>query len=528
VPENLTIGEYLCGILPRLQADLKFPDWPPDCFALCLALLKRTGAYSELLQTWPPKQPNQTSQLALDQWTSRIRGLGEKWRESWNQKPFDDLSEDWALLCRSFEVRLNKVGEDRTLSLSVLTLACTADEASEGVGAPKDDQWDEFLDDASVLLSNFGTLCREIDDSRMRVLPRMHTPQNGLTERSLSLYLSLCSPCEVTPQWLLTPFVQSDSINLLTIPWPFEVLVKQFHDVTDSAGTTLPERFGFFEYEVAGVDKELVGVVMALFREAKRKLGRIDGIIMPELAITDQQFQLLREKLPAQCFLVSGVGSASKRGLRGGNKVRLSFPPLEDLIQRKHHPWKLNESQVVQYNLGGVLSPSRDWWEYADFTDRTLSFISMNADLVLSVLVCEDLARPDPVADIVRAIGPNLVIALLMDGPQTKERWAARYATVLADDPGCSVLSFTSLGMARLSRPKSGPSRSPVVALWKDYLSGPTEIELDPGHDAVALSLSIKFEEEYTADGRGDDFSAAFPILSGVHPIRDPRPGRKV
>jgi hypothetical protein len=199
--------------------------------------------------------------------------------------------------------------------------------------------------------------------------------------------------------------------------------------------------------------------------------------------------------------------------------VRLSFPSLPDVVQKKHHPWKLDENQVIQYGLGGVLSPYREWWEYVDCTDRHLSFISVSEDLVMCALVCEDLARPDPVANIVRAVGPNLVIALLMDGPQTKERWAARYATVLADDPGCSVLSLTSLGMAQLSRPKTPPSRSRIVALWKDRFNGATEIELPPGADAIAVSLSTRHDEEFTADGRGDGGTAVFPILSGVHPI---------
>ena len=201
---------------------------------------------------------------------------------------------------------------------------------------------------------------------------------------------------------------------------------------------------------------------------------------------------------------------------------------MKDLIQKKHHPWKLDAAQVVQYGLGGVLTPSRAWWEYADFADRQLSFVSLTADVVLSVLVCEDLARPDPVANIVRAVGPNLVIALLMDGPQTRERWAARYATVLADDPGCSVLSLTSLGMSNLSRPQSGPNRSRVIAMWKDAISGAaTEIEMPLQCDAIALSLSIQYREEFTADGRGDGSNAAFPILSGLHPIARVRKSSK-
>jgi hypothetical protein len=143
----------------------------------------------------------------------------------------------------------------------------------------------------------------------------------------------------------------------------------------------------------------------------------------------------------------------------------------------------------------------------------------MQKSFVTAVLICEDLARPDPVADLVRAVGPNLVISLLMDGPQTKERWSARYATVLADDPGCSVLAITSLGMAKLSRPKSGPNRYRVIGLWKDALGAETEIELPEGSEAIALSLSMKERTEYTADGRSGSIAAVCPVLSGLHPV---------
>jgi predicted amidohydrolase len=410
-----------------------------------------------------------------------------------------------------------------------MKLVAVADEASEGVGAPRNVAGDDYFLDVTTGFLRFvdATLRSEIADTRLRVLPRVHTPQNGLTERSLSSHLSLCDAGEVTPQWLSTPFLKSDSINLLLVPWPLEVVASQFRDVTDSATLELPESFGFFTYDLRGKNEDVVGAVKALHGEAIRKLGRIDGVVLPELAVTGQQFEDLRLVLPPECFLVAGVGRSATVDQRGTNQVRLSFPPLEEVFQKKHHPWKLNEAQVIQYGIGGVLSPSREWWEYADFTDRRLKFVSVSEDIVVCALICEDLARPDPVADIVRTVGPNLVIALLMDGPQTKERWAARYATVLADDPGCSVLSLTSLGMAQLSRPESGPSRSQVIALWKDSfrLRSATEIELAHGCAAVAVSLSIREREEYTADGRSD--SVACLILSGVHSIADPRGASK-
>ncbi|MGD1073898.1 MAG: hypothetical protein ABSB15_27620 [Bryobacteraceae bacterium] len=521
MPDELTLGEFSRQILPRLSSNRTFPNWPPDSFALCLSVLKRTGAYVPLLSDWPP-HPRRAD--ALNGWISEARHLGEMWRQSWNAgNTFTELSGAWEVLCASLDIPLDEIILQLPICEALIRIVAAADEASEGVGAPLNDDdrldGDVFLSTAEAHLMAFGTVCNEVDRARLRTLPRMHTPQSGLTERSLSLYLSLIDSCEVAPEWLSSPFIQKESFNMLLVPWPFEVLVKQFRVVTDLAESLLPDEFGFFTYDVES-HVDLVDIVKSLYKEAMRKLGRVDGVVFPEAALAIEQFHAIRKELPQDCFLVAGVGRGASGKTRGTNEVRLSFPPLEEVVQRKHHPWKLDESQVIQYGLGGVLSPSFDWWEYADFTDRQLRFIAISADLVLTVLICEDLARPDPVANLVRSVGPNLVIALLMDGPQTKQRWAARYATALADDPGCSVLSLTSKGMAHISRPGTETNKSRVVAIWKDRFGPANEIELPEGCDAVAVSLSIRYEEEFTADGRGDDNNAAYPVLSGVHPIK--------
>lgn len=149
---------------------------------------------------------------------------------------------------------------------------------------------------------------------------------------------------------------------------------------------------------------------------------------------------------------------------------------------------------------------------------RSLAFIAMRPWLTIAALVCEDLARQDPMADLVRSVGPNLVLALLMDAPQTVARWPARYATVLADDPGSSVLTVTSIGMAKLSRPTNCELKPRVVALWKDARSRtPIEIEMPEGTSAVVLNLTEERINEFTADGRDDDAASGYPVLSGVH-----------
>src|SRR5215813_12796296 len=98
---------------------------------------------------------------------------------------------------------------------------------------------------------------------------------------------------------------------------------------------------------------------------------------------------------------------------------------------------------------------------------RTVHFVEHGDENTIVSLVCEDLAQIDNVAEVIRSIGPTVVFTPLLDGPQLNSRWAARYASVLADDPGSAVLTLTSYGMVQRSRPH-GRDASPVVALLKD------------------------------------------------------------
>jgi hypothetical protein len=206
-------------------------------------------------------------------------------------------------------------------------------------------------------------------------------------------------------------------------------------------------------------------------------------------------------------------------GERGFNSVRISLPLVEqEFIQYKHHRWQLDKSQIKAYGLGGTLSSQRLWWENIHIRERELQFFSVLPELTISALICEDLARQDPVGEILRAVGPNLVIALLMDGPQLNGRWASRYASVLADDPGSSVLTLTSLGMCLRSRP-NGAARSTVVASWKDPTGPYQELCLEGQEEGLLLNLQFQLAMEWTVDGRNDGVAASVPVLCGVHPL---------
>lgn len=523
-----TIGDYLAFLLPRLETNRQLPRWPPDVYALSSSLLLRSGAYCKTLTDWPPYEPLKKGPR---RWAAEIETLGNDWRIAWvnGEKLPGTLQQWWRAIIKNWSVPIPSIGQDAALSQSLLQICAAADEASAGVGSSHSERnsTDErFLFRADELLARNqrgSTLCDEIHSSRARVLPKMHTPWNGLTIRSLSFYLCLCTVEEITPEWITVgSYPARESMKLLLVPWPFRVIPSQFEatKAVKNEMRNMPDQFGFFTFNQRA-DIDTVQTIRTLYERARKDMGQIDAVVLPELALLEEERREIREfVLNEEAFLVSGVGARSDpKKQHGINRVCLDIPYEEPLTQSKHHRWKLDAGQIRQYGLGRRLSVERTWWEHVDLSDRRLLFVSL-PELVLSVLICEDLARPDPVGDLVRAVGPNLVIALLMDGPQLKGRWPERYAMALADDPGSSVLSLTSLGMSELSRPSQGTSRSRVIALWKDRTGTSTEIELPAGCGAVVVTLSLEYEEEWTADGRRDYGMAVFPTLSGIHAIK--------
>ena len=170
-----------------------------------------------------------------------------------------------------------------------------------------------------------------------------------------------------------------------------------------------------------------------------------------------------------------------------------------------------------------MLDPRYKWWEQIDVSYRNCYVTLFRPRATLSVLVCEDLARYDPVLTVMNAIGPNLVVALLMDGPQLEQRWPGRYATVLADDPGSAVLTVTSLGMVvRSTMP--GEPQNREIALWKEPGGRARTLKLPKGDHAVLLSLTSRPVEQFTLDGRSDGGTTVHFGLGGAHGIKHRNP----
>jgi hypothetical protein len=322
-------------------------------------------------------------------------------------------------------------------------------------------------------------------------------------------------------------------LNLLLAPWPLSVAPADFQSVekTQAELPDLARGFGFFEYHpadekdklsLATKDGKLFEDLKTLLGNARKAVSKIDGVVFPELALNATQYEMISEFLMAQgIFLICGVRDTpppKEKAAQNYLRFDIPFSPPTSHRQDKHHRWRLDQRQIVQYGLGSCLDVASNWWEHIPIRNRELYFVVLDNWLTVCPLICEDLARQDPIAELVRAVGPNLVIALLMDGPQLPSRWPARYATVLADDPGSSVLTLTSVGMAELSRPPSIAAGSRAIALWKDAKTGEAiSIELPRDKQGAVLSLSRVFVKEYAADGRDDGGATGYPTLTGVH-----------
>jgi hypothetical protein len=173
---------------------------------------------------------------------------------------------------------------------------------------------------------------------------------------------------------------------------------------------------------------------------------------------------------------------------------------------------------VEQYHLGAALHPHIRWWEAMDIPRLGIQFVEV-AELVMTTLVCEDLAHNDDIAQLIRSVGPTIVLNVLLDGPQLTSRWTARYASVLADDPGSAVLTLTSYGMVERCRP-DGRDPSRVIALEKDPTRGVREIPLEPGAQGVLVTVCMDRATRYSADGRWPVDNATSCYGVAVHQIR--------
>ena len=515
-------------------------EWPPDVFAVTNVVLQRSEAFRFALSPigeWPPNRyPN---------WAHAVEDEGIHW-SAWVQdhaETFPDmLAEEWRAFRDRSELSLKHLGQggDWRMCEALLTLHAIADEACAGLGVALDSSSGSgcaYRARGRELLARTGSLAR-VNPSFVRVLPKVSTPPTG--RAAFSRYACLQGP-GIKASWHKVPArhrgtdLRSEYASMLLLPWPLEIRESDFRPLDAPVQRPSMDPFGFFEF--APTDRLDLDLLDRVLVSARKEANSVDVVILPESAVDADDLDDLEELLHRHgvVYLQAGVRQRSRQaGEFGSNWVHMGVNPgLEKggelpsaegrspwfhIRQNKHHRWSLDENQIYQYHLGGVLHPHVRWWEAIEVPRLAVEFVEV-AELALVSLVCEDLAQNDEVAQIVRRVGPTVVMAVLLDGPQLTSRWAARYASVLADDPGSAVLTLTSFGMVQRSRPH-GHDALPVIALWKDPTRGVREIPLEPGAHAVLLTVCIDRARRRCADGRWpvDNGSCCFDVA--VHQLR--------
>lgn len=473
----------------------------------------------------------------------------------------DMLTPYWIQILNEYDAPMRPFSADDDSPLNrwcqaAIDLMVITDSLSEGVSSPHD--WSSATPVASYpsfVLSveamddeqdqDYHTsLSARIPDNVLATLPKCRTPSVGSNLRSLTHNLTIL-PAAGTTRTSWDYFSRSDKsdrspLNILVIPIPYYLHASSFQPLTD-------HNSGNWNYFRISPDwsrdvppSQFVSFVRDLCAVAAADVDKIDAIVLPECAITHLQYEALeRAILQAEVddvfyeveFIVAGTSCRQLNGTahQNGNFVQYSTffhsnqhvanSPLTGRAaarvgHAKHHRWKLHDQQIEDYRLSHVLNKGMSWWEYLPPTERQLEVVRFRNTQSLMTLICEDLARVDPGQEVVRCIGPDLLVALLMDSAQIASRWPARYATVLAEDPGSSVLTVTSSALVHRSNEErvrkakeSGeancPDLSNSIGLWKDATiwSG-VPITLEKDCEAVVLTISNSHRGQRSLDGR--------------------------
>lgn len=547
--------------LRKLHTDFSAPPLQAvDLFAIAGYLLLKSGGYHHV----SPEVAGATSPRMLvvtEADRKRWRTAGEQWRRGAKGligKPPAAVTTAWSSLMSYGHVPLYRQrpmsDRPRPWWKAALTLLAIADEAAKDIGFGTGTTTSAQAAMAEAQMRNGIKAGRKIytlsqaDSDLVCVLPKSRTPKVGCTLRSLSHNLALLpSRSLARAYWSPMPRLRVDAgsngetapFNLLIIPAPFRIRASAFKGTPSKEAT-----WGWFHVEphwcpASGSSEIEDGFdrfqtfVNDVITAAERDVGAVHGLVFPEAALSYEVFERLTAGLstrPNFELLVSGLFDArdDEGGFRDGNFAAMARrvegaaenQGRYDISTReKHHRWRVERSQIETYALGSALDAGVGWWERIDILSRSLDVFVLRGGATVTTLICEDLARNDPCQELVRGIGPNLVIALLMDGPQLKDRWPARYATVLAEDPGSSVLTVTSLGLIHRTNESRQYPPSDKIALWRDDSGRTVELSLPSNHQALCLTLQPTKLRERTLDGRDDDNGAQSWRLTGIMPV---------
>ena len=338
---------------PERQAPLP-PSWPPDLFAIVASILEKSGAYISVVGHWPPPIDfEDDDEEAPDSWAEWIQDLGDEWRVTWpepSKKVLRAITGWWTQLTDQRDLPISRVTNDGELCHALLQLLAISDEACLGIGTsffeekPVENStsavsrskfWWRASDLLSIPHAEGSTLCDRIHPSKARVLPKSKTPLSGMTLRSLSLYLALCSGCEVKIRWYPVAAWRPEVeryVNLLLVPWPERVLPAHFRTMRRTAPPPTDPTYAMFEFDPdrglsyaqrldASLERERT--IRKLIEKAKEISTRVDGIVLPESAISLDDLESIWKPVSREgSLLIAGVRSVDEHQF-GVNRIEM-------------------------------------------------------------------------------------------------------------------------------------------------------------------------------------------------------------
>lgn len=545
---TMTLNKFITNFFPNVdlgsyteyQHEKKFQSpsynsfnqllsWPPNIFLILHSIIEYTDKYRILVSpqdhlSWE-NDKNDTCETLVKFWINNLNNLllNKDFFITLNNPLKNHLDRVFNKL--NFEKCIYDLMNDNTFCSSVFILTISIDKL-----------FSKKLKNNSYLIINDLLIKRKIsyniknrlekkniestlinladNDSKYGIITRKYnTPQSGLTLNNLTQNLTFIKPT-VRYTHNINKFDKNKHIeknyNILVIPWPFEVKDEYFSP-SHTKNNHMNDYFDFFDYNPK--DNFNIRDFLSFILSAVKRVGVIDLIVFPECSLSENQFNSFKQKLyeifnknaPA---ILSGV--YGKDAEHGKNSAVLGFIDetlrFNTIIQEKHHRWFLDRNQLRNYNLSTSLNPGKKWWENIAIRRRKLTTLETANGVILCPLVCEDLARQEPVAQAVRAIGPNLVISLLLDGPQIAPRWPGKYAAVLSDDPGSSVLSVTALGMTQRAT-GLGHEPSKDIALWSEPGKPSETLQVSSKSGALLIELELESTKMWSLDGQFEEKS---------------------
>ncbi|MCB1328114.1 MAG: hypothetical protein KDK28_00995 [Maritimibacter sp.] len=371
------------------------------------------------------------------------------------------------------------------------------------------------------------------DSSVACVMPKVRVSGVGAALRNLSRNLALLpGRGEVRCHWEkpinAPPSENSETLDILLIPEPRRIMASDFQPAhyegeADAELNYWVRDWSTFRINQSWIEGEresaqFIEECVTLMQAAKAESRAVNGVILPEFAVNDALFGALCDRLKAieerLEFVIAGTSENCENDHGNHVMTRVWYSTRGATLtqsRRKHHRWRMDRSQVATYALSSALNPLiKNWWEDTPIGRRELQFQRFRTASVFSVLICEELARSDPCHEILRSVAPNLIFALLMDGPQIRERWPAQYASNLADDPGSAVLTFTSYGLIERANAQGHHEKNDAIALWKDDRGKVVQIDMPPGQGPRGILLSLWSEHvvDRTITGKNSEVRA--------------------